>query len=83
MKYMSTNVLHDLLSARWIERHDGSTIRTGHADVIKKGSVRTSVFHHKTGFPWVTSVLCYFKTDNARAYRPVLNTDTLYTYTHN
>ena len=75
MKYMSTNVLHDLLSEVWVERHDGSTIRTGHADVIKKGSVQTSVFHHETGFPWETSTSYHFNPDNAKTYRPVLDTE--------
>jgi hypothetical protein len=54
------------------------TVGTSHADVINKGSVQASMFHHKTGFPWATSTLHYFNPDNAnvtKTYHPVLDTE--------
>ena len=49
MKYMSTSVLHDVLSEGQVEGYDGLTIGTYQANMVNKASIRTSVPYHKTG----------------------------------
>ena len=55
MKDVSTNVLQNGLSERWVERHDGLTIRASQADMVNEAGVqttRTNMVNHKTGFIW-------------------------------
>jgi hypothetical protein len=75
MKDMSTNMFQNALSKWRIESYNGPTIWTHHANVIKKVSVRISVLHHKTGFPWLKSMHCYLNTSSTKTYHPVLNTE--------
>ena len=73
MKDMGTDVLHNALSARWVESYDGLTVRTCLADMTNKASVWACMLHHKAGFPWQTLMLCDFNARSAKPYHPVLD----------
>ena len=73
IKYISTNVLHNVLSISWIESHNRFIIWTYHVDMINRASIQTSVLHHKTGFLWYTLMLCNFNTSSMKTHYLVLN----------